>query len=270
MKVARNPHAPCLRDWQSAFQTSVVDQNPTTGVAPYVAETCGISGQQRLEVYVHAYVLRLLEIMQDDYPALRKVIGEQRFDALARAYIAAQPSTTHSIRWFGRQFSQFIRRRRTRPAWVAELAQFEWALSGVLDAADAPAMTGEAMAAIPGEQWPHFAPELVPSVRLLRLAWNTPDVLQATAADAGEATCPLRNAHARWWILWRHGLEARWRKLDRPEAWALRAVQRNEPLAHVSSRLQRAGVPYRQVPAQLVTCLQQWLGDGLIRAPEHD
>lgn len=48
----------------------------------------------------------------------------------------------------------------------------------------------------------------------------------------------------------------------------LRVIQLGAPLSHVGSRLQRASVPYRQVPAHLVTCLQQWPAGGLICAPD--
>lgn len=264
MSITPDFHAPCLRDWQRAFQSSVVNQDPSSDVSHHIARKRGINSRQRLEVYVQAYAMRLLEIMQGDYPALRKTLGEQRFDALARTYIAEHPSTTHSVRWFGGPFSQFLRGHRTRPAWAAELAQFEWALGEVLDAADATAMPGEAMSDIPAEQWPTLTLKLVPSVRLLRLAWNVPDLLQAAEADPATAIRPIRGERAQWCLLWRHQLEARWRKLDRAEAWALRVLQRGKPLAQVSSSLQHAGVPNRQVPAQLVTCLQQWLGDSLI------
>lgn len=119
------------------------------------------------------------------------------------------------MRWLGRHFSELLRSRRTRPAWAAELAAFEWAVGEVLDSADTVPMSITDMAEVPAEQWPK-------------------------------------------------------QTLDKPEAWALRALQRGETLAHVGSSLLRAGVPSRQVPAQLVTCLQRWLGDCLICAPDQD
>ncbi len=220
---------------------------------------------QRLGVYVEAYALRLLEVLQDDYSVLRQALGAPRFDALADRYIAEQASTTHSIRWFGRHLPDFLRQRRTRPAWAAELARFEWLLGEVLDAADAPAMTAADMAAIAEENWPRQVLSLAPSVRMLRLAWNAPELLQARESGAANIQ-PLRHRRAQWCLLWRHDNEARWRQLPQAEAWALRALQRRQSLAAVGSTLQRAGVPNRQVPAQLVTCLRQWLADGLICA----
>src|SRR5437868_5990694 len=47
---------------------------------------------ERLEIYNRQYWFRLLDVMEEDFPGLRAVLGPAGFDRLARAYLAKYPS----------------------------------------------------------------------------------------------------------------------------------------------------------------------------------
>lgn len=253
-----------LRQWQAGLRDAVLRGDAR--IARQISGDDVASARQRLQIYTEAYGLRLLEILQEDFSAVHTLLGPARFEHLARAYIAAHASTQHSVRWFGAGFEDFLHQRRTRPAWIAELAGFEWDVGEVLDAADATPMTAQDLAAIPPERWPTLCLQPAPAVRLHKWAWNVTDLLQAAQRTDAQAMQPMRLERPRWCLVWRHRHEARWRALEQPEAWALRVLQRGGPLAAAGSALQRAGVPLGQVPAQLVTCLQQWLAAGILRS----
>lgn len=264
MDATTPPKPPDLRQWQALFRNAVLHGD--TEIRRHIAKDGISDAHQRLAVYTEAYVLRLLEVLQDDFSALHTLLGERHFNRLACAYIGVHPSPEHSVRRFGCQFASFLGQHRIRPAWIRALADFEWRVGEVLDAADEAALTAPELAAVPQSQWPDLRLALRPAVQLGKWAWNAPQLLQAAESGAPASSTPHREPHPRWWLIWRQGLEARWRQLDKPEAWALRALQRGESLAALGSRLQQSGVPQGQVPAQLVTCLQHWLAAGLIRA----
>src|SRR5687767_5548499 len=56
-----------------------------------VAEKRGLSAHERLGIYTRGYLLRLLECLRADFPALRGFVGDSVFDAFARAYLINRP-----------------------------------------------------------------------------------------------------------------------------------------------------------------------------------
>jgi hypothetical protein len=86
---------------------------------------------ERLEIYNRQYWFRILDCFYDDYPGLRAVIGERKFDRLARAYLAKYPSASFSLRNLGSRLEKFL---RAEPQWIAphtrlahDMARLEWA-----------------------------------------------------------------------------------------------------------------------------------------------
>lgn len=84
-----------------------------------VAESRGISAHERIAVYTGGYVLRLLECMRADFPALRGFVGDSVFDAFAKAYVITMPPDSHSLYDLGANFPRFL--EETKPAnWALD------------------------------------------------------------------------------------------------------------------------------------------------------
>jgi len=86
---------------------------------------------ERLEIYNRQYWFRILDCFYDDYPGLRAVIGERKFDRLARAYLARYPSACFTLRNLGSRLEKFL---RAEPKWIAphgrlalDMVRLEWA-----------------------------------------------------------------------------------------------------------------------------------------------
>jgi len=82
-----------------------------------VADRRGLSAEERVGIYARGYVLRLLECMRADFPALRGFTGDAVFDAFARAYIISRPSTSPSLSDLGAGFARFL--EETKPKGAA-------------------------------------------------------------------------------------------------------------------------------------------------------
>ncbi|HEX6097251.1 MAG TPA: DNA-binding domain-containing protein [Thermoanaerobaculia bacterium] len=82
-----------------------------------VAERRGLSAEERVGIYARGYVLRLLECMRTDFPALRSFTGDAVFDAFARAYIISRPPASRSLSDLGAGFPQFL--EETKPNAVS-------------------------------------------------------------------------------------------------------------------------------------------------------
>ena len=249
---------------QRAFQRHVC--RPGDRLQAAVVSTPRASAARRLSVYADAYRLRLIEALGKDFPALLTLLGQATFERLGAAYVAAHPSRTASLRWYGAGLAGFLARSpqwRRRPL-LAELARFEWALGLAFDAADAPVCTAAEVAGLRTEQWPLMRLQLHPSVQLLRLRGNAPRLWQAVT-DGQSAPAATRRARPAAWLVWRKGQEPYFRSLQPPEAWALSAVARGCDFTRLTSGLRRhvGSAAAAQTAAQL---LRNWLAEDLISA----
>lgn len=216
---------------------------------------------ERLGVYANAYRLRLLEVLGNDYPALRAVAGEEAFERLGRAYIESHPSDTPSVRWFGRHLPEFL--RLSEPGLLAEIAAFEWRKGEVFDAPEAEALEIAAVAAVPPESWPQMCLLLQPALRRLNLRWNAPALCQAQEAEQ-ELPPAEQSEEVVHWLLWRDAeLDIRWRSLGDDEAAALDAVVDGASFGEICELLCQWVEP-EDAAMHAAGLLKRWIFDGLV------
>jgi hypothetical protein len=238
---------------QTALQRAIVDGDDAPGA------------RGRLHIYQQAYVARLKAALRDNFGAVPRVLGDEVFDALARAYIAAHPSRHPSIRWFGDRLPEFMTAREDlvpHPA-LTDLARLEWALRGAFDAADADSLAAEDLERVPFDAWPSMVFAFAPGVRLLALDWNIGPVWRALQGDDDpELPEPERLAHHL--LVWRQGLAPRWRALDKNAALLLRQAIDGMSFGELCE-LAAVGVTDEDAAAAWVaSMLRSWIDDGLL------
>jgi hypothetical protein len=231
---------------------------------PHVLDSTQVSAEERLAIYANAYRLRLLEALDTDYPGLHTILGDDEFDAMGRAYIAAHPSGYFSLRWFGERMAGFLRTTEPYSKYpvFAEMAAFEWAKSDAFDAADSAVAGINDMATISPDAWPglRFIPH--PSLRRLDLRWNVATVWKEIDA-AQEPPALEESDYPIAWLVWRQGLLTYFRSLSVDEAWALDALYRGETFAAICEGLTE-WIDAQNVALHASGLLKQWLLDGLI------
>lgn len=228
-----------------------------------VVSTARADSTERVRVYVEGYRLRLLEVLADNYAGLHGLLGDEQFEEMGRAYIAAHPSRHPSVRWFSRHLETFL--KDTEPygdhPYLAEMAAFEWAQGITFDAADDPVIGLEVLATVAPERWAGLGFTLHASVHRLELGWNVPLVWQAL--EAGETPGLQQGGAPTPWLLWRDGLVTHWRSLDADEAWALDSVKEGKDFGGICEGLSRwHGAD--AVAMQAASYLKRWVTDGLI------
>src|SRR5438094_9321092 len=115
------------------------------------------------------------------YPILQKYLGNDSFAQLSHDYIDQYPSCYRSIRWYGDQLALFLSQHtdyREFP-YFAELAEVEWAMTTVFDAADANPLSLADIAAIPPDAWENMCFQVHPATFRLTLKWNVISIWQA-------------------------------------------------------------------------------------------
>jgi hypothetical protein len=217
----------------------------------------------RLAVYQHAYRARLVGALRSNLPVLHRVLGDEAFGALTLAYLADHPSHRPSIRWFGDQLVDWLAAHTDalpHPA-LADLAAMEWALGLSFDAADAEPVGFSELAALPPGRWPmlRFAPH--PSVQVLHLAWAVEPIWRALTEDE-DADTEEPQALAHTLLVWRQGLDTRWRSLAGTEARLLPACLAGENFAALCE--QAAATEGDGAAPWVAAALRRWVDDGLL------
>ena len=126
-----------LRELQRELQRDLLGEPSTIGSA--IVDAPPLSVDARLGIYRHAYRARLTEALDDIYPILHKILGDETYASMAELFIEAHPSVHRSIRWYGGELADFLAGQppfAEQPVF-AEIARFEWTLSEVFDAPDA-------------------------------------------------------------------------------------------------------------------------------------
>jgi Putative DNA-binding domain len=133
---------------------------------------------ERLEIYNRQYWFRLLSSMIEDFPGLRAVLGDKRFEAMSKAYLVDCPSRSFTLRNLGARLEGWLRKH---PKWAGakqslavDIARLEWADIDVFDGKAEPALRPEDLGADAGAK---LKLKLQPYLRLLDLRYPVDDLL---------------------------------------------------------------------------------------------
>lgn len=249
-----------LKNLQEQFQDFVLQDN--RDFVSRVSTLDKTSGEAGLNVYQNGYYLRLLEILEYDYPKLRKMIGDDTFYAWGRAYIQAYPSHQFSIRHFGKNFDQFLKNNSQADPIHRELAQFEWYLEVVMDTKDAPHLTIEDLSKVQPEKWIDIKFTLHPSLANIQLYSNAPMIWAAYNEEKEIPTVSFSEEPTQW-IFWRHNLRGYYQSLDENQYLMYQALQSGQSFGEICESLCDVMEPEEVAQFAGIT-LRNWIADGII------
>jgi len=218
----------------------------------------------RLGIYARAYRSRLAEALGSNFPALARLLGEADFAVLAADYVRTHDSPFFSIRYYGDDLGNFLAAHEdyTAAPLLAELARWEWTMTGVFDAADARPLTHAELARIPPHEWAQLRFTFHPSVERLALHWNVPQIWQALTEERARPSAELNTAPQPW-LLWREGLSTYFRSLPVTEASVLDAARTGWPFGEMCELLCEELGP-TAASGHAATLLRGWVASGLI------
>jgi hypothetical protein len=156
--------------------------------ASHVAAGRRLSPAQQVDLYRRQFWLRHLGSLREDYPGLERLLGEAAFEAFARAYLAAHPPRTPSLRDLGADLVPFAERYESfDPALreaALEMARYEHAFVDLFDGPEAPTLDPQKLASVPDDGWDRA--RIVIDPRIVRLRLRFPVHRLRLAARSGE------------------------------------------------------------------------------------
>jgi hypothetical protein len=255
---------------QRGLQARVLE--PATRIEPEI--TAGACGNivERVHIYEHAYVQRLVEGLGRTYTVLRTALGTDAFDELAIGFVRATPSRHRSIRDYGSELGAFVAGLKPgvdSETW-SELAAWEWLLADVFDAADVTPVDVADLARIAPDAWAELRFRAHPTLRRYTSTTNAVELwrrvataeLPARASPADGLPACARHEPVEW-LVWRRELTTQYRSLEPGEARAIDAFRAGAAFGDICEGLAETGDP-DQAPLRAAQYLRGWIEGGLI------
>jgi hypothetical protein len=249
---------------QAKFQAAILgeDQDVLADINPSKQMT----REARFGVYTTAYRLRLAGFLAEDFKVLHSAVGDETFEALAEAYIAATPSQHRNARWYAHDLPDFM---QANEPWrdsriLIDLARLERALADAFDAADGTPCSVAALASLSPDQWSEMRLSFDPSVEVLTLAQGSAAAFEAVAA---ETLCPTPDETQDEAVLvWRHPENGViYRVLEPAEALAITEAMAEKSFGDICALLQfREDGDAESIAIRAAGYLTQWFAGALI------
>jgi len=228
------------------------------------AERLGSGAAPGLRVYQNNYRAQLAAFLEEEFAHVRDWIGGEAFHAAIVAHVDRVPPSSWTLDAYGRDFPVTLDLLYPDDPEVAELAWLDMALGEAFVAADAVALTPDALAGI---DWDRAVLRITSTLDLGELTTNAPAIWSALAdGEVPPAAELLPESGAI--LVWRSDDVSRFRAIDQYERQALLAVRSGLPFpdlcaAMVEALGEEAGI------ARAGEMLGQWLADGLITGIEE-
>lgn len=161
-----------LRELQSAFGAAIGDAGRTAVVTP-LFRVAPERVPARFAVYRGNVYGNCANALTGAYPIVRKIVGEEFFEATAREYARVHPSASGDLNEYGEAFATFLGEfpeTRELP-YLPDVARMEWLAHRAYYAADSARYDPARLANLPPERWTALHPALAPSCALLESIW---------------------------------------------------------------------------------------------------
>ncbi len=237
------------------------------GLTPQFRETAALlirdgynlSALEGLELYHRQYWFRLLDSLEEDFPGLRRLLGERRFWTLLESYLSEHPSRSYTLRHLGRAMPQHAVAHscvteEERP-WVAAVADIEYAFMESAEAVEYPRADPDAFL--------HGAVILQPHVRLIEAAVPAAQWLADENLDCTELPA-------------RHCLVAVWRTaegdcvMDEEDPAASALLNSFREAGSLVAAIARADLNHATDPSVYRDWFTRWQSRGWFGIPDSD
>jgi|SRR5271166_320836 len=253
---------PSLHEVQRGFWRSIAarpgcsrsDFDP--GLIAGVKPDASLDSTGRIQVYADAYFLRLRDVLIEDFPAVAKILGAEKFERLAQDYLRAFPSEHPSVRHLGRAMAEYIGNRSDLPSYLADLARLEWAMIDAFDAPNCSPLTAESLREIEAERWPNLKFTPISGLLVIRSGWPIHE-LWSDEEPGAISTAPTV---LRVWRGWDY--QVRHATMEPREAEALNRLISGGPFATICDAY--GDLPEDAAARESIATFARWLDDGLI------
>lgn len=257
--------------------------------ARYIKPNDRLTSFERLEIYNRQYWWRVLSSMAEDFPGLRAVLGERRFEDMCRAYLTDCPSQSFTLRNLGARLEGWLRKN---PRWIRgkkvlalDMARIEWADIDTFDGSAEPVLRVEELEGTPVAK---LKLRLQPYVQLLALRYPVDDLVLQVRNDEEHGADFASNAiveHRKrtkvkavaalkpekiFLVVHRVDFSVYFRRIDPEEYAMLAALRAGKPIgAAIDAAFRGSKIPEAERGGYIRHCFQTWATLGWFCQPQR-
>jgi Putative DNA-binding domain len=256
--------------------------------ARYIKPNERLTSFERLEIYNRQYWFRVLDSMAQDFPGLRAILGQRRFDGMCRAYLAECPSRSFTLRNLGARLETWLRRN---PQWIRgkqslalDMVRLEWADIEAFDGEAEPALHTEDLS---GSSMPTLRLRVQPYVQLLELQYPVDDLaLEVRHSEDTDFTSNVLTENRKsvkiqtiaalepkqiFLVVHRIDLSVYFRRIEREEFLLLSVLRRGKTIARaIDLAFQRSSISEFDRGGYVRNCFQTWATLGWFCRPQKN
>lgn len=157
-----------LGERQHGFGTAILDAS--LPVPEGLVDPDGDPSPRRFAVYRNNVVVGMVETLAAAYPVVRRLVGEEFFDAMAAHYARSEPPASPMLFDYGKGFPAFLSRFEPLAdlPYVVDVARIERAWVEAYNAAEASPLSSDEMARIDLGRIGAVCMSVHPSLRIVR------------------------------------------------------------------------------------------------------
>jgi Putative DNA-binding domain len=185
------PEDPALPETQKSFLDDLTGRRPRTDgerAAAFRRPRRG-SVSARWHVYAHGYLSRIVEALGLEYAAIRRILGDDAFEALVERFLGVFPPRSFDLSRAGDRLSAFLEfdRLSVDLPFLPDLARLERTLSVAFVAADGDPASWEELRGRTPEELLELRLGLLPGVALVRSSWPLDELWACRFEEDDEA-----------------------------------------------------------------------------------
>lgn len=234
------------------------------------------SSIERLSVYGNAYLARLLECLEAEFPATQHAVGPDAFKAFAFGYLQQYPPTSYTLNMLGQFFPSYL--AQSRPPcessarvslwtdFLIELAALERLYSEVFDGPGeerVSLLSTEMLRSIPAENWGEIRLITSASLRLFSASFPVHDYI--TSVRHGQEIPPPEPREI-WLVVNRRNYIVRRQSVTQLQWRLLQVLQQQFPLGKaIEQTCSESDAPADELMLELGNWFQSWMVAGYFR-----
>ncbi len=253
-----------MRDLQSRFLRDLAERDGRAShrrAALFEAPPSG-SIEDRWTIYRSGYVTRIAEALENDFRAVRRILGEGAFLALAERYVAAAPPASFDLGVVGDRLAGFLAGDRLagQLPFLPDLARLEWVQARAFVARDSVPLDWGDLARRGPEAAADTTIQLRPGTVLIRSDWPIDEIQACRDLPDDQVSIPLQGRPVTL-LVYRRAFDVRTRRIDHEEALLIETFERGGTLASLPDALQCGDDP--TILNRFLDLFRRLVGEGI-------
>ena len=264
---ASSPTASSLELEQRRLQ-EVILQSAATGDQTYqwVREKDHFSPQEQVAIYINAYRYRLFDATAEDYPVLKRYLGEDLFNQMLHDFVNSIESDHFNIARYSRHLPEFLANHSIGDQFSYELAILENALCQLHDPEETIALQPNHLAGMSVDSFMQM--RLMPRAALELFVFDFP--VNSYYACASEITLLKPEPQKNFLAVFRHE-DIVWRmELEENEYHLLKKIFSGMSIGQALNTTQSEfNCTEEELSKQLSIWFARWMRNGLLSYHQH-